>query len=171
MLARLFTEDKGERLIVLNSIYSTFDHKKKVAVSDVRWTTKRGPTGDYLIDRSPTHFEPLLNYLRHGQLIIDPSISAEGVLEEAKFFGFQSIVERLTESLQVEQSWDQLNWIIFYIYFQTVKKAARHECLSRCDVIDILTRSHLIKDELRFQVKFKANESHLLLPNRNFFFF
>ena len=43
--------------------------------------------GAYLIDRSPKYFEPILNYLRTGSLIIDPNVNPEGVLEEAKYFG------------------------------------------------------------------------------------
>lgn len=37
--------------------------------------------GAYLIDRSPTYFEPILNYLRNGQLIFDNNINPAG-----KFF-------------------------------------------------------------------------------------
>lgn len=36
--------------------------------------------GAYLIDRSPTYFEPILNYLRNGQLIFDSNINAEGII-------------------------------------------------------------------------------------------
>lgn len=35
-------------------------------------------TGAYMIDRSPTYFEPLLNYLRHGELILDSNINPSG---------------------------------------------------------------------------------------------
>lgn len=34
--------------------------------------------GAYLIDRSPTYFEPLLNYLRHGQVILDSNVNVAG---------------------------------------------------------------------------------------------
>jgi hypothetical protein len=36
--------------------------------------------GAYLIDRSPTYFEPILNYLRNGQLIFDNNVNPEGKL-------------------------------------------------------------------------------------------
>lgn len=40
--------------------------------------SKQDHNGAYMIDRSPTYFEPLLNYLRHGQLIIDPVLNPAG---------------------------------------------------------------------------------------------
>lgn len=48
--------------------------------------------GAYLIDRSPTYFEPILNYLRNGNLIYDNNVNPEGILEEARFFGIESII-------------------------------------------------------------------------------
>ncbi|XP_024936228.1 BTB/POZ domain-containing protein KCTD9 isoform X3 [Cephus cinctus] len=40
--------------------------------------SKQDHTGAFLIDRSPMYFEPLLNYLRHGQLILDTNLNAAG---------------------------------------------------------------------------------------------
>ena len=37
---------------------------------DIPWRSSRDGTGAFLIDRSPVHFEPLLNFLRHGQLVL-----------------------------------------------------------------------------------------------------
>lgn len=47
------------------------------AVVDV-WGNKRDERGAYLIDRSPEYFEPILNYLRHGQLIVNEGINLLG---------------------------------------------------------------------------------------------
>ncbi|RVE66251.1 hypothetical protein OJAV_G00124350 [Oryzias javanicus] len=59
------------------------------------WANKRDAAGAYLIDRSPEYFEPILNYLRHGQLIINEGINPLGVLEEARFFGIEQLAEQL----------------------------------------------------------------------------
>lgn len=42
------------------------------------WGNKRDERGAYLIDRSPEYFEPILNYLRHGQLIINEGVNLRG---------------------------------------------------------------------------------------------
>lgn len=66
MLARMFADDNN--MYLMNP--STTDD-----------------TGAYLIDRSPEYFEPILNYLRHGNVILDNNINPKGVLEEAVFYG------------------------------------------------------------------------------------
>ncbi|KAL5021287.1 hypothetical protein ScPMuIL_000442, partial [Solemya velum] len=83
MLARMFTEDKN-----------------------VAWYSQVDENGAYLIDRSPHYFEPILNHLRHGQIILDKNINPEGVLEEARFFGLTSMVERLEEATEKDREPD-----------------------------------------------------------------
>ncbi|RWS27009.1 BTB/POZ domain-containing protein KCTD9-like protein [Leptotrombidium deliense] len=58
--------------------------------------------GAYLIDRSPTYFEPILGYLRHGELILDKNINPQGVLEEAKFYGILSLIPILESIISAE---------------------------------------------------------------------
>lgn len=111
MLARMFSEDNNGYLFTPSSI---------------------DKDGAYLIDRTPTYFEPILNYLRCGHLIYDKNINPEGILEEAKFFGVESIIPSLEQIIIKErQTRDTLP-------------------LTRRDVIDALIKSPYTA-ELRFQ--------------------
>lgn len=111
MLARMFSEDNDGYLFTPSSI---------------------DKNGAYLIDRTPTYFEPILNYLRCGQLIYDKNVNPEGILEEARFFGIESIIPMLEQIMgQTKISRDSLP-------------------LTRRDVIDALIKSPYTA-ELRFQ--------------------
>lgn len=46
--------------------------------SPLEWFSATDDTGAYLIDRSPEYFEPLLNFLRHGKLIINEGVNPQG---------------------------------------------------------------------------------------------
>ncbi len=69
----------------------------------VPWHSSVDHSGAYLIDRSPSYFEPVLNYLRHGQLILDDGLNPAGVLEEAIFFGITSLYKPLEEMIKLNE--------------------------------------------------------------------
>ena len=46
--------------------------------SDCNVSSLQDENGAYLVDRDPRYFHPILNYLRHGKLIIEPTLTIEG---------------------------------------------------------------------------------------------
>ena len=60
--------------------------------------------GAYMFDRSPKYFEPILNYHRTRELVIDPNVSMEGVLADARFFGIQSLVDQIKKLKKAEET-------------------------------------------------------------------
>ncbi|XP_026471226.1 BTB/POZ domain-containing protein KCTD9 [Ctenocephalides felis] len=92
-------------------------------------------SGAYLIDRSPIYFEPIINYLRHGQLVYDQNINPLGILEEAKFYGIDSLIPQLETIIEASQ---------------VEKEPETNQPLTRRDVVKVLIRtSH--EHQLRFQ--------------------
>lgn len=113
-------------------------------------------SGAYLIDRSAQYFEPIINFLRHGQLIRDDGISLYGILEEAKFFGIDGLIPHLDHLI-------------------SVTSPVTDAPLTRCDVVKAIIQTSnesvlrfqgvnlagadLSKLDLRY-INFKVNDCH-----------
>ena len=57
----------------------------------IDWFSATDDSGAFLIDRSPEYFEPLLNFLRHGKLILNQGLNPQGMCFAAagKYFTCQ----------------------------------------------------------------------------------
>ncbi|CAE7328792.1 Kctd9 [Symbiodinium natans] len=61
-----------------------------------QFSLHRDTEGAVLIDRDGRYFGVILNFLRHGTLVIDPGLAARGVYEESVFFGLDAIAAALS---------------------------------------------------------------------------
>ena len=99
------------------------------------WKHKCSPNGAILIDRSFNYFEPIINYLRHGKLIIDANLNVHGLLEEAKFYAMDNLIELVEKEIQLREE---------------QQKLLKNPPMSRRDIMQVLMQT---KNEtyLRFQ--------------------
>lgn len=88
----------------------------------------------WLYFRNGRYFEPILNYLRSGQILYEKNLNVHAILEEAKFFGIQEMIEKLQNIVEI-----------------SCDRTDDNAPLTRQDVVRALIQTSF-KNELRFQV-------------------
>lgn len=80
--------------VTLSKAPNSFLHKLSLKSLDpTEIESDRDERGAFLIDRDPIYFQVVLNYLRHGKLIMNKGLLEEGVLEEAEFYNITDLIK------------------------------------------------------------------------------
>ena len=64
--------------------------------------------GAFFLDRDPLYFRPVLNYLRTGQLSLDPATDPTAVAVEARFFGLAELESLVAAHVAAKNARDDM---------------------------------------------------------------
>jgi len=87
----------GGKIFATTLLTLTRDRSMFTAMFSGRFAPQRDKAGSYFIDRDPTYFGHVLNYLRDGALSIEGMLSSEkkALLREARYFQVTGLINLL----------------------------------------------------------------------------
>lgn len=80
-------------------------HRVSNGSTNVEWD--RDERGAYMVDRDPMFFQALLNFLRHGCLVLGRDLPEEGLLIEAEYFNVPELVKLIKQRICMRQQQQQ----------------------------------------------------------------
>ncbi|KAF2073170.1 hypothetical protein CYY_005523 [Polysphondylium violaceum] len=75
---------------------------------DSTWKHHRDDNGCILIDADPRYFLIILNFLRHGEIIVEPNLNYYGVIALARYFQLHSITDMIDNEESNSNAWVNL---------------------------------------------------------------
>lgn len=103
--------------VTLSKAPNSFLHKLSLKSLDPKeLESDRDERGAFLIDRDPNYFQIVLNYLRHGKLILTKGLIEEGVLEEAEFYNITDLIKLTKQRIAERDSLKEANDSKKFVY-------------------------------------------------------